>query len=519
MAYTATQADLNILRQGEQEIFLKVELLNSNFKVIDSLTGNIKSDTYSVDSESIQRRSYKADIVVTDDSFQIGRDKKIWLDKRIRVFYGVYSLRERQILWYRLGVFAYTTLNYSYSASERLLSVTCPDLMALYDGTLNGELSGYGSSHVGDTTQNITAHGLLIPAGEDMRQSIIATLKDAGITRYVIEDMNYVIPYDLEFDTGVTYADVWTKIRDLYDSWEFFFDVDGTFVWRKVPTCLEDPIALDNELMRSIVTETESTNVDFTGIYNVTEVWGKVLELSNSDRYAETSTYTDNVYHITLANLEKWSDIDNLTQIGIKICSDNLANPQFSVNDYSPIPIYDGNQKPLTAGVLKADTIYVFRYRRLNALDAETLEAGLFLLGQYQCHGIYEEKSADCPYSTTNLGYIIKRSVDYSNLSDDAACYNQAEYLTYKSTAMLDTISLKTLVIPWLDVNTKVEYVPYSLEDKNMDMRRAESKKKYQYIVKSFSWSTGDGTMSLVLYRFSEDFSFVYNKKNNTTTR
>ena len=104
MAYTATQADLNILRQGEQEVFLKVELLNSNFKVIDSLTGNIKSDTYSVDSESIQRRSYKADIVVTDDSFQIGRDKKIWLDKRIRVFYGVYSLRERQILWYRLGV-------------------------------------------------------------------------------------------------------------------------------------------------------------------------------------------------------------------------------------------------------------------------------------------------------------------------------------------------------------------------------------------------------------------------------
>ena len=84
---------------------------------------------------------------------------------------------------------------------------------------------------------------------------------------------------------------------------------------------------------------------------------------------------------------------------------------------------------------------------------------------------------------------------------------------------MLDTISLKTLVIPWLDVNMKVEYVPYSLEDKNMDMRRVESKKKYQYIVKSFSWSTGDGTMSLVLYRFSEDFSFVYNKKNNTTTR
>ena len=91
MAYTATQADLNILRQGEQEIFLKVELLNSNFKVIDSLTGNIKSDTYSVDSESIQRRSYKADIVVTDDSFQIGRDKKYgWIS--VFVFFMAFTL-------------------------------------------------------------------------------------------------------------------------------------------------------------------------------------------------------------------------------------------------------------------------------------------------------------------------------------------------------------------------------------------------------------------------------------------
>ena len=160
---------------------------------------------------------------------------------------------------------------------------------------------------------------------------------------------------------------------------------------------------------------------------------------------------------------------------------------------------------PLKAGVLKADTIYVFRLRRLgveNINGNNELILGLFLLGQYQCHGIYEEKSVNCPFSTTNLGYVIKKSVDYENLSDDAACYNQAEYLTYKSTAMMDTISLNTLVIPWLEVNSKIEYTPKSQNEKN------------QYIVKSLSWSTGDGTMSLVLYRFLEDFSFVWDRKN-----
>lgn len=134
--------------------------------------------------------------------------------------------------------------------------------------------------------------------------------------------------------------------------------------------------------------------------------------------------------------------------------------------------------------------------------ESNNIVASLYLLGQYQCKGRYEETSKDCPFSTTNLGYEIVNPVDYSNLSDDAACYNQAEYLTYKSTAMMDTINLNTLVVPWIDVNMKVEYTAQY------------NKKKNQYIIKNFSWSFGSGTMSVTLYKFLEDFSYVYNRKN-----
>ena len=58
MGREVTQADLSALRQGEQEVHLKVELLNSNFKVLDSLEGYIVNDSFSQDSESIQRRSF-----------------------------------------------------------------------------------------------------------------------------------------------------------------------------------------------------------------------------------------------------------------------------------------------------------------------------------------------------------------------------------------------------------------------------------------------------------------------------
>ncbi len=493
MAYEVTQIDLDLLKQGTQEIYLKVELMDSNFKTLDSLEGQIINDSYSQDSESIQRRSYQFDLVVLNSSFIIGKDKKIWLDKRLRVFYGIKSVKTKEIIWYQLGVFCYLSMKYSFSNTEKKLSVSCGDLMSLYDGTLNGHLHGYGSSN---NAPDYAVQNLTIPAGEDIRASVIATMKEAGIEKYIVEDIEKPIPYDLTFATGSTYADIWQKIRDLYDSWEFYFDADGTFIWRQIPTCLEDPVILNDTVMQNIVVS-ENADSKFDGIYNVTEVWGKVLTLEQEDRYADTSSYTNNTYGINLSMYTAWDSVDNLTQLAFKVSDDNLAAPKFTINSFSPtIPIYDGDGKPLKPGTLKKNNIYVFRYRRLSA-D----QTALFLLGQFQCYGRYVEESPDCPYSVKNIGYEISQSMDYGNLSDDAACYNQAEYLTYKSTAMLDTINLSTLVVPWLEVNTKLEYTP------------RYNNQTSQYIVKNLSWSTGDGTMSMTLYKFLDSYSYVYGRK------
>lgn len=499
MAHQVTQEDLNILRQGEQEVKLRVELLNSNYKIIDSLEANIIDDSYSMTNDSLERRSYACTLQVTDSSFAIGKDRKIWYDKLIRPYYCVKSLRQNKYYEYLLGTFTYNDIGYQYDPETNQLSLTCPDLMAKYDGTLNGEIGGYGSANTG--SQIIMTTGIKISAGEDVRASIIATLKDAGITRYVVEDIGKEIPYDLEFNTGTKYSDIWVKIRDLYDSWEFFFDETGMFIWQQVPTCLEDDVVLTNDVMQ-LITQNENTNVSLGGIYNVTEVYGKVLELTNDDRYSDTSTYSNNVYHISLDGYSSWNDIDNLTNIGFKVCADSLDSPSFSINNYSSIPIYDGDGKALSAGVLKANTVYVFRFRRVST-NSSGLICALYLLGQYQCYGVYKEDSPTCPFSIVNIG-TVPRSIELESLSDDAACYNQAEFLTYQTTAMMDTIQLTTQVVPWLEVNQKVEYASKLSNEKN------------QYIIKNISWTTGDGTMSMTLYKFVEDFSFVWKKKHNS---
>lgn len=489
MSYTPTQTDFEILRQKNKEIYTKVELLNRDYKVIDVIHGNPITDSFNIDNSALQRRTYSCDLHVTDSSFLIGDDKKIWIDKYIRVYYGIKSQRTQEIKWYLTGTFTFLDTDYHYSVTDKMLTISCGDLMADYDGTKNGQTAGYS---------------ITIPAGESIRTSIIGLVKKAGIKNYIIEDIKKEIPYDLEFNDSTTYCDIWSKIRDLYDSWEYFFDIDGTFIWRQIPTGYDENCIIDDSILDHIVID-EQVSESFTGIYNVTEIWGKVLDLQYDDRYCyEGVTYTNNIYNITLPDVNSFDDIDHLTQIAVKIPSNNLYGAGVQINTLSSIPIVNDDGSIIEADRLMADTIYVFIYRR-NV--GTSIQNALYLLGQYQAHGVYKEQNPDCPYSVTNLGYEIIKRLNFDNLYSDDLCYNQAEYETYKSTAMLDTITLKCIYIPWLDVNQKIKYTPKNSLNPN------------QYIIKTISWSTLDGTMTMTLYRFLESFSYVKNKNKTSRER
>lgn len=510
MYYSPTQTDFNLVLQPNKDIFIKIDLLNRNFKILDSFTSNLISDNLSVDSQSKQRRNYTCELQVTDTSFLVGDDKKIWIDKYIRVYYGIRNIRTKQIQYYMLGTFSYQSVDYTYNATTNQLSLKCPDLMSDYDGTKNGQIDGYK---------------LLIPAGEDIRTSVIGVLKMAGITNYYVEDIKKEIPYDLEFTGTVTYCDVLTKICELYDSWEFFFDVDGTFIWRKIPTGLHEQVIFDDNFIGKIWID-EKTSYDFSGIYNKTEICGKVLELEYDDRYTEDTSFSVNedgvgIYKVMLPKIgnkedyeniedgeiieyiESLDEIDHLDQIGFKVTADSVGGDMVQINECELIPIVNDDGSPIAAGRMKAGQTYVFSYRRNMG---ENIQNCLYLLGQYQCYGVYVEENPECPFAVQNLGYEILRKETYDDLYSDDLCYNQAEYLTYQTTALLDTVNVETLIIPWLEVNQKIKYTSKQTNQEN------------QYIIKSFSWSSLNGTMSITLYKFLESFSYVKNKEASVST-
>ena len=84
-----TQAQRDILYQSSKELHSKIEILNKNFKVINSLQGNLINDSYSIDAQSDMRRTYNCSLAVTSSSFILKEHGEIWLNNYVRPWVGI----------------------------------------------------------------------------------------------------------------------------------------------------------------------------------------------------------------------------------------------------------------------------------------------------------------------------------------------------------------------------------------------------------------------------------------------
>ena len=70
------QQDYDIIQQRIINRYLKVNLLDFDYTVVDELSGNVMSFNVSVDADSDIRRTCNVEIVVTDSSFDIKAGSK-----------------------------------------------------------------------------------------------------------------------------------------------------------------------------------------------------------------------------------------------------------------------------------------------------------------------------------------------------------------------------------------------------------------------------------------------------------
>lgn len=547
MADIITQEDLLIVLQhsADPHMKLKIEVLDSNQKIIDTLNCGLTGGSVSISGESDIRRTASFVIQPTlKDKIKLTENSLLWLNKDIRISIGLYNARTKQYKYYSLGYYVYTDTSGTYDATADSLSVSCADFMKKLDGTKNGQLGSsiisYPAYKENEVTGEVIEYNII-------RNAVIETLERlAHITNHRIDDIGTymalpdyndawqqyrdnhetwnAIPFDQEFSAGCSVLSILTTFRDLYPNYEMFFDMEtNTLICQLKPMCYEDDIYVDNHFLQKVLIS-ENTSVDMTTVRNICEVWGQVID---TDFYTEKCSYSNNTYSSTISGYEE--GYYNGDVIAIKIPSANQKGSQLNINNFGSIPILnEANEEPVKANELKANEIYAFKIKKKRIDGQNVMKA--YLLGQWQVHAMnvltngkksgqfvtgsdgkeyelyskeYFQKFYNCervdmtiiansPFTVEKLGEIpdIKVSGEFENITSNDLAADRAKWENWKNCRLTDNITITTALLPFLDVNKKISY------------KRSDSDKEQQYIISSISHDFAGYTTTITMYRF-----------------
>ncbi len=511
MPINVGQDDYNILSQQIITKYIKLEILNFQYNVVDEISGNLTAMSVNIDSESDLRRSCNLTFVVVDASFDVKAGNKIWLDKFCRPWVGYENIYTGNIQWYNQGIYLINAPSWRYNATTHELSLAGLDLASKLTGLRNGELEGIPTK---------------IPAGSSVREAMIAAIELAGFTKYTISECKDVdgniiaVPNDIEIAQGGTVWNIVTQLRDILPRYETFFDVDGVFIYQPIPTGSGDPVIIDDTIWPNLLID-ESINNDFESVKNYIEVYGRTLD---SDYYSSSSDTTVSESTITpkFAGLSSLSDgiivgmtlpttisnsssayvIDGeLTFISgaavsnkrLNVQSGNVSNKRLTINtsggqiyisflgSHQVVDIYNN---PITT--LEKDIEWMLKYTLL-----ESGQGVWQLLGHQQANAVAYDDNPDSPfYVNGSIGRIrhVLYGGEYENIASDKLALERAKYELWKSTRLQDSITLTSIPNPWLDVNVLISHA----------IRGKSQENAAQYIIKSISTDYGiEGTQSI----------------------
>ena len=468
MPINVGQDDYNILSQQIITKYIKLEILNFQYNVVDEISGNLTAMSVNIDSESDLRRSCNLTFVVTDASFDVKAGNKIWLDKFCRPWVGYENIYTGKIQWYNQGIYLINAPSWRYNATTHELSLAGLDLASKLTGLRNGELEGIPTK---------------IPAGSSVREAMIAAIELAGFTKYTISECKDVdgniiaVPNDIEIAQGGTVWNIVTQLRDILPRYETFFDVDGVFIYQPIPTGSGDPVIIDDTIWPNLLID-ESINNDFESVKNYIEVYGRTIDPSY---FSTNTTYSGSTLSLTVADYPTALTDNTIVGFTTPSTGDISATGGISLkmNTLTASVLYEyGTNNPVTS--LDNETYYVAYYNQ-----------GWYLMGHQQPVGIAYDDNPDSPfYVNGSIGRIrhVLYGGEYENITSDKLALERAKYELWKSTRLQDSITLTSIPNPWLDVNVLISHA----------IRGKSQENAAQYIIKSISTDYGiEGTQSI----------------------
>lgn len=337
--------DYNVLKQQYIKKYIRLELLDFQYNIVDELSGNMTKCSINVDSNSDLRRSCDLGFVVTTSTFDIKAGSKLWLDKFVRPYVGYENMRTGEIQWYNQGIYLVNNPQWSYNASTNEISMQALDLMSKLTGLRNGNLEGIPTK---------------IAKDENVREAIIKTIELGGFTKYICEECKtkdgtiVPVPYDIEIDVGGTIYDILTGLRDIMPNYQIYFDINGVFHYEPIPLAYDDPVLIDDDLFNNVLIS-ENINTDFESVKNYVEVLGHTWDV---DYYSpsESTTVSGGTITPTFADLKA---LEDGTAVGITLPSDITNVDKITINFLGSNDVVDIDDKPIKE--LSKDTEWIFQ--------------------------------------------------------------------------------------------------------------------------------------------------------------
>jgi len=436
--------------QGETEL-----------SVIQEMDGDVVSLSQSIDATSDVRRTMSASIHLNNPKYFEAAFSAIWLNRLIRVQFGIYDIDEEDYRWFPIGDYMVTLNDYMYNAQTNQLNLSLADLMA--------SITEHRGNQIGTE--------VTIYMDTPMKEAINGTIE-----RFFPFTFNNVtdfeeekIPYDLEFERGIYPYDIVKKIVTLYPGYEQYYTADGVYAVQSVPMGISEGLVLDaDQMAQLVISDNGSSNPQ--DIKNTVEVWGRELD---ADHTAETcdstlrektySLYIDELFDALVDGMTFSFTPDKTSQIGQMI----------KIQDTPAYPIViesgDGDKVNVQWGDLKEGTQYVVKYTNFTyVLQGPSIIHAMYFLfserpddkiiaalkSKYGCQDIGIMIHRDSQFTIDWIGerVLVCDGGEYEDIYTTKLALERASYETWKRARVQDTIRLEMLYVPWLDVNQKVRY-------------------------------------------------------------
>ena len=351
-----------------QTYYAKIVVLNMQEQPIEEITGRISTGTININGDSAIRRTCNLTFLAEEEENNLTNiNSLLSINKKIKVLIGIennINADYDKIIWFPQGIFVICQPSISHGTNGVLISLSCKDKMCLLNGECGG---GLPAPIVFDSYDQVQPDGTVTSIPQTMYhiiQTLVANYGGEAISKIFINDVpleikqivryvgskplyynsknsvytldesyvaidkegewqvfdfnenigyvytDFIYPGALQSGIGENICSVLDKIKNALGNYEYFYDIDGNFVFQEIKNYLNnsyDPsniYRLDNNRKVEVasnnltILDNVSYQVDFNSnsktAYNFTEDTGLISAYTNTPSY----TNIKNDFHI-----------------------------------------------------------------------------------------------------------------------------------------------------------------------------------------------------------------------------